>query len=128
MSNRRREGTGGHLAGGEPFGEHLRHVGESRRTESQKSAENIDEKKGERCFVASAVYGGGDVEQVRILREYRDNVLMQDEIGRRFVEWYYNGGGDKIASFIEKKARFLMPIIRKGLDVIVEDYEIRKRT
>lgn len=78
------------------------------------------------CFVACAVYGGGDVEQVRVLREYRDNVLMQDDFGRKFVQWYYNGGGGRMAESIEKRARFLIPIIRKGLDFIVEDYKQRR--
>lgn len=78
------------------------------------------------CFVASAVYGGIDFKQVKVLREYRDNVLMQDEIGRKFVGWYYAGGGERIASFIDKRARFLIPVIRKGLDIFVADYLLRK--
>jgi len=80
------------------------------------------------CFVACAVYGGGDVEQVNVLREYRDKVLMQDEVGRRFVQWYYNGGGERMADFIRNRARFLIPIIRKELDYIVEDYKFRERS
>ena len=88
--------------------------------EAQKSAENVQ--KNERCFVASVVYGGRDVEQVKILREYRDNVLMQDELGKKFVDWYYAGGGERMAEFVRGRGRFLIPIIRKGLDFIVRDY------
>ena len=94
-------------------------------------------KSKERCFVAgviyvgmasSSAYCGEEVEQVRVLREYRDNVLMKSYFGRKIVGVYYGIGSERIASFIEKKARFLIPIIRKGLDFIVEDYEIRKRS
>ncbi len=90
--------------------------------------------KKDECCVAVVVYGamvgaaysGEDVEQVRVLREYRDEVLMQDEVGRGFVKWYYNGGGEKMAEFVKGKGKFLIPIIRKGLDFIVEDYKRRK--
>ena len=91
--------------------------------------------KKEGCFVAGVIYAGmassaayceEEVEQVRVLREYRDNVLMQSESGREFVKWYYGGAGKRIANFIEEKGRFLIPIIRKGLDFIVEDYKQRR--
>ncbi len=78
------------------------------------------------CFIASVVYGDSNIREINTLREYRDNVLMQDELGKKFVEWYYGGGGERMAEFIEKKARFLIPVIRKGLDFIVEDYKQRR--
>lgn len=41
------------------------------------------------CFIATAVYGDGDAEQVRILREFRDEVLLDFGLGRAFVSLYY---------------------------------------
>ncbi len=122
MSNRRREGTGGHLAG------------DWQRLTQDVKKEQIPEEKGKGCCAACVIYAGmsgsvngGEVEQLEVLREYRDNVLMQDEIGRRFVDWYYNGGGEKMAEFVRGRGKFLVPIIKKGLDFIVEDYK-RRRT
>jgi|SRR3989344_1665629 len=80
-------------------------------------------KKEDDCFVASVVYGNETAREVNILREYRDNVLMPSLIGRKFVELYYGGAGKKAANFIEEKARFLIPVIKKGLDYLVRGYE-----
>ncbi len=82
-------------------------------------------KKGD-CFVASVVYGNKDAYEVNVLRKYRDNVLMQDELGKKFVEWYYSGGGERMSEFVRGKGRFLIPIIRKGLDFIVEEYKMKR--
>ena len=90
--------------------------------------EASNKKKDEDCFVASVIYGNSNAREVDVLRKYRDNVLMKDGLGRKFVEWYYDGRGERMAEFIENKAKFLIPIVRKGLDFIVEDYEIRKRS
>ena len=78
------------------------------------------------CFIASVVYGGENTLEVNVLREYRDNVLMQDGMGKKFIEFYYSGAGEKTAKFIEHRARFLIPIIRRGLDLIVIDYQNSK--
>lgn len=96
-----------------------------RRFDNDSSSRKQGPPKKEKCFIASVVYGGSDVEQVRVLREYRDNVLMQDDFGRKFVDWYYNGGGERMAEFVRGKGKFLIPVIRKGLDFIVEDYTRR---
>jgi len=85
---------------------------------SDKSDKNSND-----CFIASVVYGDENALEVDVLREYRDKVLMQDEMGRKFVEFYYSGAGEKTAKFIKEKARFLIPIIRRGLDFIVEGYQ-----
>ena len=42
-----------------------------------------------RCFIATAVYGDGDAEEVRVLREFRDEVLLHFRLGRAFVAFYY---------------------------------------
>lgn len=44
------------------------------------------------CFIATAVYGDYDHPRVKILREFRDQVLMRTPVGRKFVRWYYRVG------------------------------------
>ncbi len=45
---------------------------------------------GEYCFVATAAYGDYDHPHVRVLRDFRDEVLMPSEAGRAFVGSYYH--------------------------------------
>ena len=93
-----------------------------RRKYSSSSSRNTQgPSKVEGCFVASVVYGDENALEVSVLREYRDNVLMKDELGRKFVDWYYSGGGERMAEFVRGKGGFLIPIIRAGLVFIVED-------
>ncbi len=55
---------------------------------------------GDYCFIATAVFGGKDHAAVQILRLFRDDILLKNELGRRFVRWYYTNG-ERMASFIE---------------------------
>jgi len=41
------------------------------------------------CFVATAAYGSYDHPHVRVLREFRDQVLLRSGWGRTFVQSYY---------------------------------------
>lgn len=41
------------------------------------------------CYIATAVYGDYDHENVRLFRRFRDEVLMQSLFGRLFVKVYY---------------------------------------
>ena len=41
------------------------------------------------CFIATAAYGSTQEPHVKILRQFRDTVLMQTEPGKKFVETYY---------------------------------------
>ncbi len=74
------------------------------------------------CFIATAVYGSSDSLQVRTLREFRDNVLMRNPAGRPLVDFYYSGAGKRTADFIREHLSPAIPIIRRGLDVLVERY------
>ena len=55
----------------------------------------------EGCFIATAAYGSYFEEHVKTLRDFRDNYLLTNELGRMFVSFYYNNSpaiADKIAS------------------------------
>ena len=41
------------------------------------------------CYIATAIYGGYDCPQVRVLRRWRDETLCRGLIGRAFVRIYY---------------------------------------
>lgn len=56
---------------------------------------NIEVKKG--CFIATACYGDYDSPEVIVLRNYRDNILLQSNGGKLFVNAYY-----KTSPFIAK--------------------------
>jgi hypothetical protein len=43
------------------------------------------------CFVATAAYGSYDHPQVRVLRDFRDEVLLRSRLGRIMVTGYYEG-------------------------------------
>ena len=79
------------------------------------------------CFVATAVYGDKNAQQVQTLRELRDNVLMQSSIGRAFVDFYYSGAGKRTADFIIEHLPSAIPAIRRGLDILVERYSSQRK-
>ena len=43
-----------------------------------------------RCFIVSASYGSPFAAQVDLYRWFRDRVLLQSDLGIRFVDFYYN--------------------------------------
>jgi hypothetical protein len=45
--------------------------------------------KSDGCFIATAATGSYDHPKVLTLRQYRDDVLLPNEFGRRFVSFYY---------------------------------------
>ncbi|MEA1983736.1 MAG: CFI-box-CTERM domain-containing protein, partial [Campylobacterota bacterium] len=43
----------------------------------------------EGCFIATAAYGNYFQKHVKVLRDFRDNYLLTNELGREFVKFYY---------------------------------------
>ena len=68
------------------------------------------------CFIATACYGY-DSGEVNILRRWRDNSLLTNKFGIRFVNSYYNYS-PPIANFISNKP-FIKKLIRISLKPIV---------
>lgn len=79
------------------------------------------------CFVATAVYGGENSSQTDELRRYRDEVLGRSMIGRKFIDFYYGGFGEKAAYFMLNKIPGVIPLIRRGLDLLVAGVKYSRR-
>ena len=73
----------------------------------------VTARSGTACFVATAIYGSPEAAQVRYLRTYRDQVLLQTAVGTRFVDWYYHNGLE-MANFIDRH-----PILRRPTELII---------
>lgn len=69
------------------------------------------------CFIATAAYGTEMEPEVMALRHFRDDTLLQNELGERFVEAYYKIS-PTIADFIRDK-EYLKAVVRSGLKPIV---------
>jgi hypothetical protein len=69
--------------------------------------------KASRCFIATAAYGTPMAEEVQILREFRDEYMLSNPLGRAFVDFYYRVS-PPIAEFITEHPS-LKPIVRAGL-------------
>lgn len=59
------------------------------------------------CFVATAVYGTPDAEQIEYLRFFRDTALEKCTVGRAFIRWYYKYG-QIAANYISTKPNIKM--------------------
>ncbi len=75
------------------------------------------------CFIATTVYGDENAPQIHTLRNYRDNILIKNIIGRTIIRIYYSGLGEKTAKFIANNYKSSIPTIRKGLDILVNKIE-----
>jgi polyhydroxybutyrate depolymerase len=80
--------------------------------------EEPEEPSGGMCFIATAAYGTSTATQLDVLREFRDDVLLESTVGSRLVDLYYQASppiADFISehSFVKTLARELMidPIV-----------------
>lgn len=58
----------------------------------------------EGCFIATAAYGSYFDVNVKVLRDFRDDYLMQNELGRMFVDYYYSKSPAIAASIVDNEA------------------------
>lgn len=65
---------------------------------------------GGSCFIATAAYGYYDEPHVMLLREFRDKILLTNEAGRSFVDFYYRVSPD-MADFISQR-EWLRSVVR----------------
>ena len=67
----------------------------------------------ERCFIATAAYGTETAPELDVLRDFRDQVLLENTAGSRFVDAYYKLS-PPIANFIAEND-FVRAIVREVL-------------
>jgi hypothetical protein len=72
---------------------------------------------GSRCCIATAAYGSPMAKELEILRDFRDEYLMTNVVGRALVDVYYRVS-PPIAEFITEHPS-LKPIVRAGLLPVV---------
>jgi hypothetical protein len=65
------------------------------------------------CFVSTAVSGTGTASQLNIMRDFRDQVLLENTSGSRFVATYYRVS-PPVADFIAKRD-LLRAVVREML-------------
>lgn len=69
------------------------------------------------CFVATAVYGSDVAPEVVLLRQYRDDVLLHNPLGKVFVNFYYKIS-PPIALWVQDKL-LLKRTAKQILDVLI---------
>jgi len=65
------------------------------------------------CFIATAAYGTETASELDILRDFRDQLLLENALGSRFVEAYYELS-PPVADFIARND-FLRAVVREVL-------------
>ena len=65
------------------------------------------------CFIATTAYGTPMAEEIEVLREFRDEYLLTNPVGKALVKFYYMVS-PPIAEFITEHPS-VKPIVRAGL-------------
>ena len=78
------------------------------------------------CFIATAAYGSGSAVQIDVLRDFRDEVLLQSAAGRDFVDFYY-AASPPLADYIAER-EWLRTLVRELLvDPVVAACQVSHR-
>jgi hypothetical protein len=89
--------------------------GSSGATYSSVNSDDIAE--GEGCFIATAAYGSYFNKHVKLLRDFRDDVLLKTYLGKEFVKLYYKYSPN-IAKEVSK-SQYLKSLVRTLLLPVV---------
>jgi DNA-directed RNA polymerase subunit RPC12/RpoP len=73
------------------------------------------------CYIATMVYGDYEAPQVKVLRQFRDNVLKSNIFGRGFIKVYYYISPKLIAVF--GKQKWFNNFWKKLLDAFIKRLE-----
>lgn len=79
------------------------------------------EQKTSSCYIATMVYGDYCHPKVIVLREFRDNKLLNSSLGRSFVRFYYRNSPRWVDKMKDKKT--LNTVIRILLDNFIKLYK-----
>ena len=85
------------------------------------SSSSSNKKSSEGCYIATMVYGDYDHPKVMVLRQYRDNYLMNSFIGRCFIKIYYYLSPKAVGVLRDKK--HINNLIRAILNRLVNKIE-----
>lgn len=77
------------------------------------------------CFIATECYNSPDCRQVRVLRKFRDEILLSTILGSMFIKYYYLYS-PKIARYIRKKPKFKKLLRTYVLDLLVKLIQLKK--
>jgi len=69
---------------------------------------------GKRCFIATAIYGSDYAREVSVLRQFRDDVLYKNFVGRLLVVFYYKISPAFVIWFQDK------PLVRKQVKTFLD--------
>jgi hypothetical protein len=76
------------------------------------------ERRGGGCFIATAAFGTSMAHEINVLRSFRDNYLMRESAGRRFITVYYRTS-PTIAKMIDK-SKILKLLTRAMLAPVIK--------
>ena len=94
----------------------------SLRNQLQQVTQRVQQKSG--CYIATMVYGDYEHEKVKVLREFRDQVLSTFSLGRTFIRFYYKHSPVWVLKTYNKP--FFVKTVKVLLDAFVEVYKYVK--
>jgi hypothetical protein len=77
------------------------------------STKPLDESSSSSCYIATVCYGNNMAPEVIKFREFRDNHLKNNYLGKKFITLYYNNA-ESISKKLEKK-----PLVNKVIKSVI---------